>query len=149
MKDAQELYSTYVEFKITKETGLSHLLNNYLKAIELKRAQILTRIMNEHVNLGIKFQFKPSEGKYDELYLSTISEISLYPMLENGDYDTVKKYLKVITGSSYQSQYFEKHKKDIRRHLQRLRRNEMDFAKRVKLKELIHLLMDVRVNTGP
>jgi len=140
----QELYSTYTEFKITKETGLSHLLNNYLKAVERKRAQILTRIINEHVNLGIKFQFKPSEGKYDELYLFTIAEISLYPLLENGDYDTVKRYLKMITNSGYQSHYFEKHKKDILSHLQRLKGKEMDFVHRAKLKELINLIPDMK-----
>jgi len=141
-------FSTYAGFKITKETGLSSLLNNYLKAVKRKRAKILTRIVNGHVNHGKKFQFKPSEGKYDEHYLFTITEISLYPLLENGDYDTVKRYLKKIVGSGYKSHYFEKHKKDLQRYLLKLREKETDFNRSTKLRELINVIADMKNEPG-
>jgi hypothetical protein len=135
----KELHSIYAKFKISKETGLSNLINAYLKFVERKRAKILTNIVKEHINYGKKFLFEPSEGKYDELYLFTVTEISLYPLLKNGDYDSVKQYIEMIMGSSYQSRYFEKHKKDIRGHLQRLWRNENEMGRKNKLKKLIRL----------
>ena len=138
-----KLYSFYKELEITRDTGLNNLLGKYLNAVEQKRAQMLTRIIEEHIHYNQKFRFEPSQGIYDELYLFTITEIALYPLLDKKKYHAVRKYLEMIAASAYKSLYLDMHRKDMRRYLERIKSKEVDTVNRVEITQLIDLFENV------
>jgi len=143
------LYRSYQDYKIVKETGWGNFIDNYFKFAEQYRVNILTKTVEDLINQNKKIQIEPPwDGYQSEVYLFLITEIAFYPLLENGDFDRVGKYLEMITESDYQSPHFEKHRKAIWMHLKRIRDKESDPDRCEKIENLLSAFSKFKFSTS-
>jgi hypothetical protein len=121
-----------------------HFINLFSDSIKNNHFAIYSNLVKQAIIFNKKIIIQENDNAEDQLLsLFNLTEVSMYPLLDNHKYQIINNYVVMIMSSTLDSVYLKKHRSDIKRLLLSERENISEPKYIEKISKIISLLKDV------